>query len=70
MFQKRKNTAPSAEYAQMHDRQESVLGLVIQTAAPILSREVGYNCRALQCSVTVCLWQVEQSSGFLQLFLS
>jgi len=55
----------------MCDRHESILGLVIQTdesGAPLLNSHMGYNCKALQCSVTMCLWQAEQSSAFLQSF--
>lgn len=69
-FSKGEMAASSAEGAQVHDRSESVLGRVIQTRQEhLFCSKVGYNCRALQCSVMVYFWQSEQSSGFLQLFL-
>lgn len=71
-FGKGKGTSSSREYAGMYDRHGSILGLVIQTdktGRPLLNSRVGYNCKALQCSITMYLWQAEQNSGFLQSFL-
>lgn len=55
-------------YAWTCDRRESFLGLVIQTdkvRISVLNGQLGYNCRTLQHSIVMYLWQAELSSGCL-----